>query len=69
MCIAHEIEEIRTLCRCGSKATMNLRRIDGIPVFAGNQVAIDDGTVEYESVCAKCHARFRDEAGADAAWE
>jgi thymidine kinase len=48
---------------------MNLRRIDGIPVFAGNQVAIDDGTVEYESVCAKCHARFRDEAGADAAWE
>jgi thymidine kinase len=68
LCIAHEIEEIRTLCRCGSKATMNLRRVDGVPVFAGNQVAIDDGTVEYESVCAKCHARYREEAGAEAAW-
>ena len=27
LCIAHEIEEIRTLCRCGSKATMNLRKV------------------------------------------
>ncbi len=64
LCIAHEIEEIRTLCACGSKATMNLRRVDGVPVFAGNQVAIDDGTVEYESVCASCHQKFRREAGA-----
>ncbi|MFC5338839.1 thymidine kinase [Leucobacter denitrificans] len=58
--IAHEIEEIRTLCRCGSKATMNLRKIDGVTVFDGNQVAIDDGSVVYESVCARCHARERD---------
>lgn len=64
LCIAHEIEEIRTLCACGSKATMNLRRINGVPVFAGEQVAIDDGSVEYESVCAKCHQRFRVAAGA-----
>lgn len=66
LCIAHEIEEIRTLCACGSKATMNLRRAGGLPVFAGDQVAIDDGvSVEYESVCAKCHQRFRAEAGVD----
>lgn len=62
--VAHEIEEIRTLCQCGSKATMNLRKIDGHPVFDGNQVAIDDGTVEYVSVCARCHRRERDTAGA-----
>lgn len=57
--IAHEIEEIRTLCRCGSKATMNLRKINGVYVFDGNQVAIDDGSVEYESVCARCHSNER----------
>ncbi len=62
--VAHEIEEIRTLCRCGSKATMNLRKIDGRPVFDGAQVAIDDGSVEYESVCARCHQRERLAAGA-----
>lgn len=62
--VAHEIEEIRTLCRCGSKATMNLRKIDGKPVFDGAQVAIDDGSVEYESVCARCHQRERLAAGA-----
>ncbi|NLA64982.1 MAG: thymidine kinase [Leucobacter sp.] len=57
--IAHEIEEIRTLCRCGSKATMNLRKIHGNAIFDGAQVAIDDGSVEYESVCAACHRRER----------
>lgn len=62
--IAHEIEEIRTLCRCGSKATMNLRKIGGVAVFDGSQVAIDDGTVEYESMCASCHRKEREAAGA-----
>ncbi|GAA1585687.1 thymidine kinase [Leucobacter aridicollis] len=62
--VAHEIEEIRTLCRCGSKATMNLRKVSGMPVFDGDQVAIDDGSVEYESVCAACHQRERTAAGA-----
>lgn len=64
LCLAHEIEEIRTLCHCGSKATMNLRKINGVAVFDGNQVAIDDGSVEYESVCARCHQRERLAAGA-----
>lgn len=64
LCVAHEIEEIRTLCACGSKATMNLRRVSGLPVFDGAQVAIDDGSIEYVSVCAKCHQRSRIEAGA-----
>lgn len=62
--VAHEIEEIRTLCACGSKATMNLRYVNGAAVFDGNQVAIDDGSVEYVSVCAACHQRNRLEAGA-----
>lgn len=64
LCLAHEIEEIRTLCACGSKATMNLRKVAGVPVFDGDQVAIDDGSIEYVSVCAACHQRDRIRAGA-----
>lgn len=61
--VAHEIEEIRTLCPCGSKATMNLRKMNGVPVFTGEQLTIDDGSVEYQSVCARCHQRYRQAAG------
>lgn len=54
--IAHSIEEIKTICRCGSKAIFNCRMINGIPVFSGNQVEIDNNKeVTYESVCPKCY--------------
>lgn len=58
--IADDIEELKTICKCGSKATQNLRRIDGAPTFDGAQVVID-GTknVEYESVCGKCYIKLR----------
>ncbi|WP_022882727.1 thymidine kinase [Gryllotalpicola ginsengisoli] len=41
--IAHAIEELKTICRCGRKAIFNARRIDGEFVFDGDQVAIDEG--------------------------
>ena len=58
--IADDIEELKTICSCGSKATQNLRRVNGEPVFSGEQVVID-GTaeVEYEGVCGKCYIRLR----------
>lgn len=52
--IAHSIEEIKTICRCGKKALYNMRFVDGKPTFAGDQVAIDGEEVTYESVCGKC---------------
>lgn len=53
--IAHEIEEMKTICRCGKKAILNIRYVDEVPVFDGNQVVIDnDSKIEYESVCGKC---------------
>ena len=58
--IADDIEELKTICRCGAKATQNLRKINGEPVFEGKQVIIDDHTqVEYEGVCGKCYLKLR----------
>lgn len=39
--LAHSLEELKTICRCGQKATMNARKLDGKFVFEGSQVAIE----------------------------
>ena len=53
--IAHSLEELKTICRCGRKAVFNARRIGGGFVFDGDQVAIDGVDVAYESLCGKCY--------------
>jgi thymidine kinase len=53
--IAHSLEELKTICRCGRKAMFNARLIDGMFVFDGDQVAIDTGRVTYESLCGACY--------------
>lgn len=53
--LAHTLEELKTICRCGRKAMFNGRRIGGEFIFEGDQVAIDDGQVEYESLCGSCY--------------
>lgn len=53
--IAHSLEELKTICRCGKKAILNGRMVNGEFVFAGNQVAIDGEEVTYESLCGACH--------------
>ncbi|WP_167044581.1 thymidine kinase [Salinibacterium sp. ZJ454] len=53
--IAHSLEELKTICRCGRKAVFNARQIDGRFIFDGDQVAIDGAHVTYESLCAACY--------------
>lgn len=58
--LAHSVEELKTICRCGKKAIFNGRKINGVFVNEGNQVAIDGDTddkavIEYESLCGKCY--------------
>ena len=54
--LAHTIEEMKTICRCGSKATFNARFVNGELVTEGEQVAIDGfDSVTYESMCPKCY--------------
>ena len=52
--LADTLEEIRTACRCGRKATMNIR-VDahGHRVEEGEQVLIG-GNARYRQVCARC---------------
>lgn len=58
--LAHAIEEMKTICTCGRKATCNGRKINGEFVFEGDQVVIDQGNeVEYESLCPQCYFRER----------
>lgn len=52
--LAHALEELKTICRCGRKAVFNGRRVNGAYVFDGSQVAID-GEVQYESLCGECY--------------
>lgn len=55
--VAHSLEELKTICRCGRKAIFNGRLVDGRFVFDGDQVAIDGAQVTYESLCAECYLR------------
>lgn len=52
--LAEDIEEIKTICACGRKATMNIRIDDnGQRVHAGDQVVIG-GNNRYQQACARC---------------
>lgn len=53
--IAHSLEELKTICRCGRKAMFNGRKVDDNFVFDGAQVAIDGVHVTYESLCPVCY--------------
>lgn len=63
LAIAHSLEEMKTICRCGRKAVFNGRVIAGEFIFDGDQVAIDEGAggsapaevVTYESLCGACY--------------
>lgn len=58
--IADDIEEMKTICKCGNKATQNIRLVNGEPIFEGEQIVIDDHTkVEYKGVCGNCYLQLR----------
>jgi thymidine kinase len=57
--IAHSLEELKTICRCGRKAMFNGRLVNGVFTFDGEQVAIDGDEVSYESLCASCYLARR----------
>lgn len=58
--VAHTLEELKTICRCGRKAILNGRKVGGEFVFDGDQVSIDGVGVTYEALCAPC---YLEEAG------
>lgn len=58
--LAHSLEELKTICKCGKKAIVNGRKINGKFVFEGNQIAIDmEDDVQYESLCPQCYFKYK----------
>lgn len=60
--VAHSLEELKTICRCGRKAVFNARKVNDVFTFSGDQVAIDTSgpgeeaaAVSYESLCGACY--------------
>ncbi len=56
--LASSIEEMKTICECGKKTTMNARFVNDKFTIDGNQVAIDGfDLVTYKSMCPKCYLK------------
>ena len=61
--LAHSIEEMKTICRCGRKALFNARKVGGRFVFEGDQIVIDGSAeTEYLPLCASCYYAERAKA-------
>ena len=52
--LADVIEEIKTMCDCGAKATVNARICDGYIVTEGAQVVLG-GNDSYIAMCHRCY--------------
>ena len=60
--IAHKIEEIKTICDCGRKATLNTRWLDGKLVSSGPAILIDGTSkIEYKALCEHCYYKYKEE--------
>ena len=54
--VADTVQEIKTICDCGAKATVNARVVDGYIVTEGAQVVLG-GNDSYIAMCHKCYVR------------
>lgn len=59
--IADEIVELKTICKCGKKATQNLRLVNNKPTFNGDIISIDgtSNEIKYKSVCGECYLKLK----------
>ena len=56
LAIADSLEELKTICHCGRKATFNMLIKNGIAIKEGNSIIVDDDNLKtqdtfYTSVC------------------
>ena len=54
--VADTIQEIKTICDCGAKATVNARISDGYVVTEGDQVFLG-GNDAYIAMCHRCYMK------------
>lgn len=51
--VAESLQEIKTVCRCGRKTTVNARIVNGGVITNGEQIQLG-ADESYESMCYKC---------------
>ncbi|MBR5485447.1 MAG: thymidine kinase [Oscillospiraceae bacterium] len=51
--VCDTMRELVSMCKCGKKATMNVRYADGKIVYDGEQIVIG-GSEQYTSLCHRC---------------
>ena len=58
--IAHDIEELKTICECGKKATFNCRFKNDKIEKNGPDILIDDksNSVKYRALCPTCYYKY-----------
>lgn len=54
--IADSLKEIKCVCRCGRKATVNVRFVNGKIMTDGDEIMIG-GDETYESMCYTCYTK------------
>ena len=58
--IAESLQEIKSICRCGSKAIMNARIVNNMVITKGNEIEIG-GDERYECMCYSCYQKYQKE--------
>ena len=58
--VAHSLQEMKTICRCGKKAIFNARLGEHGIIREGEQVLIDGESARYEALCARCYLEAED---------
>lgn len=56
--IANSIAEIKSVCRCGKKANVNARFVNGELTLTGDEIMIG-GDESYESLCFNCYEKLK----------
>lgn len=64
--LADSLQEIKMVCGCGAKATVNARFIDGKIALDGEQVVLG-GNDSYKGMCYRCFDKLRTERYKDLA--
>jgi thymidine kinase len=56
--IADSLMEIKSVCRCGRKANINAKFIDGVLQTDGDEICIG-GDETYEGMCYNCYEKYK----------
>lgn len=56
--IADSLHELKSVCRCGKKANVNARFVDGKIVIDGDEILIG-GNESYEALCYCCYEKLK----------